>query len=197
MSSFPDTRASLILKIADTSNAQAWEEFARIYRPVVYRLVRQRGFQDADAEEVVQEAMLAVARAVEGWVPERGRFRDWLYRIARNLMINFLTRRKHQAWRTTDSSMQELLIDESNPDATALQAFESEYRTERFRVAAKRVREVVRKNTWQAFWMTAIEDLPAGEVARRLGMSIGSVYIARSRVVARLRKEVQQMEETP
>src|SRR5688572_26838374 len=126
MGSFPDTRASLILKIADARNAQAWDEFTQIYRPVVYRLVRQRGFQDADAEEVVQEAMLAVARAAESWVPQRGRFRDWLYRIARNLMINFLTRRKHQSWKTVDTDMQELLTDESNPDAATLQMYESE-----------------------------------------------------------------------
>ena len=197
MDAFPDTRASLILKIADARNAQAWDEFARIYRPVVYRLARQRGFQHADAEEVVQEAMLAVSRAVERWVPDsqRGRFRDWLFRIARNLMINFLTRRKHQPWKTADTDMQQLLVDELHPDAAALQKFESEYRTELFRLAAERVRMVVRENTWQAFWLNAIDELPADEVAQRLGMSVGSVYIARSRVVARLRKEVLQIEE--
>ena len=65
MASFPDTRASLILRIADARNARAWDEFAHLYQPVVYRLARQRGFQHADAEELVQEAMLSVARAVE------------------------------------------------------------------------------------------------------------------------------------
>ena len=193
MSSFPDTRASLIVKIADAQNAQAWEEFARLYQPVVYRLARRRGFQHADAEELVQEVMLAVARAVEGWDPDvaRGRFRDWLHRIARNLMINFLTRRKHQVWGTGNTDAQRMLEAECDADSAVTQMFEVEYRREAFRVAARRVQGVVKESTWQAFWLSTIDDLPAGEVARQLGMSVGSVYIARSRVMARLRRVVR------
>ena len=192
MSSFPDTRASLIVKIADAQNAQAWEEFARLYQPVVYRLARRRGFQHADAEELVQEVLLAVARAVEGWDPDvaRGRFRDWLHRIARNLMINFLTRRKHQVWGTGNTDAQRMLEAECDADSPVTQMFEVEYRREAFRVAAKQVQGAVKESTWQAFWLSTIDDLPAGEVARQLGMSVGSVYIARSRVMARLRREV-------
>ncbi len=194
---FPDTRASLILRIADARNARAWDEFARLYQPAVYRLARRRGFQHADAEELVQETMLAVARAVEGWVPDpaRGRFRVWLQRIARNLMINFLTRRKHQVWGTGDSGMQRLLEAECDSDSAVSQMFEVEYRREMFCCAAEQVRGDVKENTWQAFWLSTVEDLPALEVARRLAMSIGSVYIARSRVMARLREEVRRMKE--
>ena len=197
MVSFPDTRVSLILRIADAQNAKAWEEFARSYQPVVYRLARRRGFQHADAEELVQETLLAVARAVESWVPdpERGRFRVWLHRIARNLMINFLTRRKHRVWGTGDSEMHWQLETECDPDSVVSQMFELEYRREMFRCAAERVQCDVKQNTWQAFWLSTIDDFPALEVARRLGMSIGSVYIARNRVMARLRAEVRRMKE--
>jgi RNA polymerase sigma-70 factor (ECF subfamily) len=190
LSSFPDTRASLIVRLADAQNAQAWDEFARLYQPVVYRLALRRGFQHADAEELVQEVMLAVARAVEGWVPDQdqGRFRDWLHRIARNLMINFLTRRKHQVWGTGKSDMQQMLEAKSESDAAITQMFEIEIRREGFRWAAKQVQKEVKQNTWQAFWMSAIDDVPVAEVARQLGMSVGSVYIARSRVMARLRQ---------
>src|SRR5262249_5036542 len=115
----PETRASLILRLADARDVEAWEEFTRIYEPVVYRLARGRGLQHADAQELVQEVMLAVSRAVHAWVPDpqRGRFRDWLRKIARNLTINFLTRRKHQVWGTGDSDMQSLLEAEAEDDA--------------------------------------------------------------------------------
>ena len=194
----PDTRASLILRLADARDTQAWDEFTRIYQPVVYRLARARGLQHADAEELVQEAMLAVARAVHAWVPDRsrGRFRDWLRRIARNLTVNFVTRRKHQVWGSGDTDVQRLLEAEqdSGADAEVSRMFEIEYRRELFRVAAARVQACVKESTWQAFWLSTIDDLPIGEVARRLGLSVGSVYIARSRVMARLTDEVRRFE---
>lgn len=194
MASFPDTRASLIVRLADAQNDEAWHDFVRLYEPVVYRLARRRGFQHADAEELVQEVMLAVARAAEGWVPdpERGRFRTWLHRIARNLMVNFLTRRKHQVWGTGKSDVQQMLEVESDPQSAVTQLFEVEYRRETFRWAASQVEREVKGTTWQAFWLSTIDDLPAAEVASRLKISVGSVYIARSRVMARLRRLVDK-----
>ena len=194
MSSFPDTRASLIVRLANAQNVQAWDEFARLYQPVVYRLARRRGFQHADAEELVQEVMLAVARAVEGFVPDadRGRFRDWLHRIARNLMVNLLTRRKHQVWGTGKTDVQQMLEAKSDAESDVTQMFEIEYRREAFRWAARQVQQEVQQNTWQAFWLSTIDELPAVQVARQLGMSVGSVYIARSRVMARLRRQVRE-----
>jgi RNA polymerase sigma-70 factor (ECF subfamily) len=196
MEMFPDTRASLILKIGDSRDAQAWDEFVHLYRPVIYRLARQRGLQDADAQEVVQEALLAVSRKVEHWVPdvERGRFRDWLFVIARNISIDFLTRRKHRAWGNGAVDYQHLLQATAGEDPALIESFDIEYHREMLRLAAERVQGDVKERTWRAFWMCAVEETHANEVAQRLRMSIGSVYIARSRVLARLRKEVQRLE---
>ena len=92
--------------------------------------------------------------------------------------------------------MQRMLEAKCDADAAVTHTFEIEYRREVFRWAAERVQPAVKENTWQAFWLSTIDDLPAGEVARRLGMSIGSVYIARSRVMVRLRKEVRRIAES-
>lgn len=196
MSSIPDTRASLILRLPDAGDVEAWDEFVEIYQPLVYRLARKRGFQDADAHDLAQEVLLAVSRAVDRWVPDRsrGRFRDWLFRIARNLMINFLSRPKHRILGTGDTNIARLLHEQCDPTGEPSRLFELEYRRELFRRAAARVRSAVSQRTWQAFWQTSVLDRPIAEVASECQMTCGSVYIARSRVMTRLREEVRRFE---
>src|SRR5579862_4872450 len=95
----PETRASLILRLPATADAEAWREFVSIYEPFVFRFARRGGLQDADARELVQNVLLAVARAVGRWRPdgERGKFRTWLFRIARNQLIDLVGKRQRQA----------------------------------------------------------------------------------------------------
>ena len=88
----PTTRPSLLLRLRDLHDHDAWVEFVSLYEPVVYRLLRQHGLQDADARDVMQELFLAVSRDVERWpsAKEYTSFRSWLRRVAHNLVINWL-----------------------------------------------------------------------------------------------------------
>jgi RNA polymerase sigma factor (sigma-70 family) len=195
MPSLPETRASLILRLPDAADALAWDEFTAVYAPLVYRLARRRGLQPADADDLVQEVLTAVARSVDGWLNNNGRgpFRAWLLTIARNLTVNHLTRAKTRPLGTGDSDMARNLAQQAF-NGQSDSEFDLEYRREVFRWAAEQVRSAVTEKTWEAFWRSSVDQQPAEAVAKQLGMSVGSVYIAKSRVMSRLRETAQRME---
>lgn len=190
----PLTRASLILRLRDPADAVAWREFATLYEPLIYNLACRKGLQDADARDFCQEVLLTVARAVHRWDPEptRGTFRGWLSRIARNLLVNFLTR-QHEPRGSGATSVQELLEAQPSADPSATALFEAEHRRRVFRWAADEIRCEFAPATWQAFWLTAVGGRPPKEVASELELTIGAVYIARSRILARLRQRVEEL----
>ncbi len=188
-----DTRNSLILRLSDQRDVVAWDHFVAIYEPLIYRLARSKGLQEADARDVVQEVLIVVSRAVERWEPdpERGRFRDWLFTIARNLVIKFLTRKKYRPIGSGDSAINELLKSQVDPGANESATFDLEYRREVFLWAAEQVRDQVKESTFSAFWMTSVDGRAIAEVASTLSLSTGAVHIARSRVRGRLRELVK------
>jgi RNA polymerase sigma factor (sigma-70 family) len=194
MPSLPETRASLIVRLPDRGDARAWDDFVAVYAPLVYRLARKHGLQPADSDDLVQDVLSAVARSVEGWLArdDRGPFRAWLLTIAKNTALNVLTRQKHKASGSGDSDVARRLAQQASKNGDAQSEFDLEYRRELFRWAAERVREEVTEKTWQAFWRTTVEEQPIAAVAKELEMSVGSVYIARSRVMARLRDATKE-----
>ena len=193
MDESPGTRNSLIVKLRDPADPVAWREFVALYEPLVYQLGRRKGLQDADALDLCQEVFQAVARSVDRWDPTRGSFRGWLSQIARNLLINLLSRRQYQLRGSGATSVQDLLEAKPAADPPATALFEAEYRSRLFRWAADEIRDEFTQTTWQAFWQTAVEGRPPNEVAAELRLSIGSVYVARSRVLSRLRRRIEQV----
>jgi RNA polymerase sigma factor (sigma-70 family) len=186
------TRHSLVLRLRDRGDTAVWEEFTEVYGPLVYRLAQRRGLQDADASDLCQEVFAAVAAAIGRWDPDpgKGRFRAWLFRIARNRLVDFLADRRRQAAGSGSSGVQDLLDARPAGDAGAEAEFAAEFRRRAFRWAADRVRAEFTEPTWQAFWRTGVEGRAITEVAGELGLSVGAVYVARSRVLSRLRRRV-------
>jgi RNA polymerase sigma-70 factor (ECF subfamily) len=192
---FPDTRDSLLVQVRSPANRKAWDEFALLYRPVIYRLARQRGLQDADAQDLAQRVLMAVASAIGRWEKssEAVRFRHWLRRVARNAILNALSRQPLDPARG-GTSVQELLLEQPGDDPQAGAQIELEYRRELYAQAARIVRGDVEAASWRAFELTVIENRNIDEAAAELGKPIGSIYAARSRIMRRLRQAVQELE---
>jgi RNA polymerase sigma factor (sigma-70 family) len=189
----PTTRPSLILRLRDRDDEAAWAEFADLYGPLIYRIARQKGLQDADANDLRQDVFQAVASAIERWDPNpaKGRFRAWLFRIVRNIMVNFFAAKRRHPQGSGRTSIQDMLDAQPEDNAEDQSLFTKEYRRRVFLWAAERVKGEFTEVTWQAFWATGVENSPVADVAARLGISAGAVYVARSRVLARLRRRVE------
>jgi len=196
MSSAPETRPSLLIRVRDPADQAAWREFVEIYRPVILRLARQKRMQTADAEDVAQVVLAAVAKAVERREhdPQRAKFRTWLQRVANNAILNALSRgRPDRA--AGGPIVQAALAQKESPGGPDSDLLRLEYRREVFRWAARQVRKEFREDTWNAFWLTAVEGRPVDVVARELAKDAGAIYTARSRVMQRIREKAADYEE--
>ncbi len=193
MSDFPETNHSLIARVQDLGDGASWTEFLGIYQPVVYRMARRRHLQEADAHDVAQQVFLSIAKSIERWEPGVGQppFRAWLTTIARNAITKALTRRpRDQAAGTTSAAM--LLASHPEPEATASEIL-VEARKEIVRWAAVQVRAEFSDEIWKLFQLTAIDGVAIADVAQSSGRSVGSIYIARFRVVTRLKEKIQEV----
>ena len=192
MSNSPTTRISLLLRLRDTHDLPAWERFVSLYAPLVYGFARRKGLQDADAADIAQDVLTSVAQQMRQWQysPERGSFRGWLFTIARNRIKNWLA----SAARRTDATGGDdnFSAMQSQPEpGPEYSDWDADYARHVFHWAAAIVRQQVSEQTWQAFEITAVEGQSGSDTAKTLGMTIGAVYLARSRVMSRLRELVQ------
>ena len=178
MAEIPPTRASLLVRLRDPRDETAWAQFVALYAPLVYGYARKQGLQDADAADLCQDVLIAVAGAIVHleYDPGRGSFRNWLFTIVRHKLVS---------WRRACAA---------RPDGTEAE-WEAEWEERVFAWACAQARRGVTETTWQAFWRTAIEDQPGGQVAADLGLSVAAVYRARSRVLARLKELLRSAEE--
>jgi RNA polymerase sigma-70 factor (ECF subfamily) len=196
MQESPATRASLLVRLRDGRDVEAWQEFVRLYAPVVYGFARKRGLQDADAADLMQEVLRSVSLAADrlDYDPNRGTFRGWLFTVTRNKVFNFLDSRSRRVLGSGDSRVQQRLEQHADGDGKLSADWEADYRRNLAAQAMERIRGEFQPATWQAFLQTAVDGREPAEVSRRVGISVGAIYVAKSRVVARLRQEIERMQ---
>jgi RNA polymerase sigma factor (sigma-70 family) len=191
------TRASLLLRIQDPNNVEAWRQFVDVYASMIYGFLRKRGLQDADAADLVQEVLRSVSAHAGrlNYDPARGTFRSWLYTVTRNKMYNFLESRKRHVRGTGDTSAHEALGEQAIAEDETEKIWQQEYERKAFAWAVEQVRDEFQEQTWNAFWQTAVDGKSPKDVAGGLNMSVGAVYVAKSRVLARLREQILRLQE--
>ena len=189
------TRPSLLVRLRDPQDQDAWRTFLALYAPLIYGFARKNGLQDADAADVTQLVLQAVSTSVGrlDYQPANGTFRGWLFTVARNHLSKW--RRSQRGPRAAgDTENVERLAEHPAPDDSA-DWWELEYRRQRFLVAAERIRPHVSDDSWYAFWQTAVEGREAVEVAAELKIKIGALYTAKSRVLALIKDDIRTLEE--
>jgi RNA polymerase sigma factor (sigma-70 family) len=191
-SSSSSTRPSLLVRVRDAQDHEAWNLFVATYAPVIYRYCRRKGLQDADAADVTQDVLAQVARSMRTFTyqPERGRFRDWLCAVTRSKLPRSRPNKDRAGGDDrVDGLLEQIACSESDSEWTA------EFNGQVLRFALDRIRPHFEPTTWWSFERCWLDNRPAADVARELGLPIDAVYVAKSRVLKRLREEVLALAE--
>jgi len=181
------TSPTLLRRLRDAADREAWERFVEIYTPMLYRWARASGLSDQDGCDLLQDVFVLLLGKLPkfDYDSQRGRFKSWL----RSVLINKLRERKRSRSATMFESRQAPLDPED--DNRVVPFWENEYRDQLIQRAMRVMQREFEPSTWKACWETAFHGRPAAEVAAELGLSLGAVYVARSRVLRRLRQELQ------
>jgi RNA polymerase sigma factor (sigma-70 family) len=189
------TRSSLLLRIRDNpDDPTAWSEFVDRFGPLIHQWCRNWKLQEADAQDVTQSVLLTMARTLPDFVYDPARsFRGWLRTITQRTWSDFVDGQRRAVRGAADSGVNLMLYTvEARDDLVRRlqEAFDAELAEQ----AMEQVRKRVQPQTWEAFRMTALEEIPAAEAAAQLSVRVTTVYRARSVVQGMLRETIQAMQ---
>lgn len=192
MAKGPETRPSLLIRLKDANDAADWNAFLEIYEPLIFSFCKRRGLQDNDASDVTQDVLQTVVRAIKKleYDRTRGLFRNWLFRVVRSKLVDHIRRVTKQVQGSGQTGVHEIIA--QTPVEELEHEWDREAEIRLFEWACEQVRPQVAIATWRAFWMSAVEQKPSSEVAKATGLSVGGVYTAKSRVVARIRTMIHE-----
>ncbi|MEM8735488.1 MAG: sigma-70 family RNA polymerase sigma factor [Planctomycetota bacterium] len=189
------TRVSLIYRLRDHQDSEAWGAFVDLYGPLIYRFGRYKGMQDADSADLAQDVLREVAKAMTGfdYDPAIGRFRNWLFLVTRRTLARRLRSKNRTPVAIGDTAFLKQLGEV--PEDSKDEQWELEYQKRLFQWALEQVKPEFNSKTWEAFWRTAVESKKPGDVAEQLSMKVGAVYVCKNRVLRRVREKVGSVEE--
>ena len=179
----PETSASLLGRAQVEGDAQAWSALVGLYTPLLHTWLASAGLQPADRDDLTQRALEVLVRRLPSFQHNgrTGAFRAWLRGVTTNLLREFWRDRPTPA---TDSVLQEL----SDPDGRLSRVWDEQHDRHVLHALLELVRPEFSETTWTAFRRVALEQVPPRQAAEELGLSVNSVFVAKARVLARLRQ---------
>lgn len=185
------TRVSLLIRIKNHRDQTAWGEFDAIYRPMLYRFATAKGLDHAEAEDIVQQCMVAIQEHIHrfDYDPRKGRFKGWLRTMVNNRIRNRLRDRREQTAESQDFKRDQLR--EDAPD----EVFDKVWLEEHLRHCLRLVREEVEEATFRAFQRYVIEERPVEEVCKELNMTQNQLYKIKWRITQKLGEKMKLLVE--
>ena len=201
---FIPTRRSLIARLKNWQDQESWQTFFDTYWKLIYSVAIKSGLSEADAQDIVQETIVAVARQMPGFHYHRsfGSFKTWLLVITRRRIIDHFRKRarvpKQRAsevpTETGSTALLERIPDPAGGQVDAI--WEQEWRENLFAAAVKNVKRSVEARQFQMFDCYALKGWPVEQVAKNLQATVGQIYTAKSRVAALVKREIERLEAT-
>ncbi len=196
------TRESLLSRLKDWRDEASWQDFFDTYWRLIYGVARKAGLGDAEAQDIVQETVLSVARKIDGfrYDPKVCSFKTWMLNLTRWRIINQFKQRERTACPTPlpigDSADRtdalERIADPSGCDLEAI--WDAEWEKNLLTAALERVKRQVAPEQFQIFDLCFLEGWPVRKVTQTLGVSAARVYLAKHRIGRLLKKELARLE---
>jgi RNA polymerase sigma-70 factor, ECF subfamily len=191
--------SSTLLVQLQANRPEAWQRLVRLYSPMIYRWCRRSGVMADDAADVLQEVLLAVTRHVSGFRRDgpHDSFTAWLATLTRSKVSDHYRRRQGKAEARGGSTAQRRMAEIAQPLEPSAESIQPD--AEAVACLSRRVLDMIQAEfepvTWQAFWRTAVEGQSPALVAEDLQMTAAAVYMAKSRVLRRLRQRLGELPE--
>jgi RNA polymerase sigma-70 factor (ECF subfamily) len=189
------TSTSVLEGLRDPANHEVWQKYVDRYRPIIVRFATAKGLVKEDAEDVAQETLLDFCRAYRAgrYDRDRGRLRAWLFGIAQREIGKWRERRRGIAG-SGSSDAAALIEDLATPDVVD-EVWEREWHESVLEECLRAVQEEVQPRTFEAFELFALKAWPARKVADTLGITENAVFLAKSRILRRIRELVPVMDD--
>jgi RNA polymerase sigma-70 factor (ECF subfamily) len=182
----------------DREDQDSWKDFFDTYWRLIYSFALKSGLTDAEAQDVVQETVISVAKDIQKFKRDRtlGSFKGWLRNLTRWRIVDQLRKRDRSIPAGNNRSNPSTSLDEiADPVSAGLEAiWEADWQANLLETAMERVKPRVKEEHYQIFDLNVVRQWPAGKVAQTLGVNIGRVYLAKHRVMSLIKKEIRALE---